>query len=64
MSNIWIKNDIKPEVHKWVIVKDKQGKIHKNHQWNGMCWYDYIIDKDGCDGWRSNVDVEYWKYKD
>lgn len=64
IKNNWISEMLaKPDIHKWVIVRDDEGNEYPNHQWNGTCWYEYIVDEDGsADGWRSNVDVISWKY--
>ena len=55
-----IKN--KPEENKWIIVKDKDGREFKYHQWTGYCYYAYVLDADGCDGWRSDIDIVTWRY--
>lgn len=61
----WTSKEIKPKKYKWVIVRDKNGKEYKNHQWNGSVWYDYVINYDGtCDGWRSDVNVVSWRYQE
>lgn len=60
----WISEEIKPKQDEWVIVKDKNGKEYRNHQWTGHAWYDFIIGKDSCDGWRSEVDIVSWRYQE
>ena len=61
----WISEEIRPKEHEWVIVRDKDGKEYKNHQWTGHAWYDYVINNDGsCDGWRSDVDIVSWRYQE
>lgn len=36
----WISEKIRPKEHEWVIVRDKDGKEYKNHQWTGHAWYE------------------------
>ena len=47
---------------KWIIVKDKNGTEHKYHQWMGHTYYEFTFDADGCDGYRSDVDIVSWRY--
>lgn len=58
----WFDVKIKPEEDRWVIVKDKDGRVFENHQWKGHAWYDYIVYEDGADGYRSRIDIVAWKY--
>ena len=60
----WFNASHKPKADEWVIVKDRNGIEYNNHQWNGMCWYAYCFTEDGCDGWRSNVDIVSWRYEE
>ena len=62
----WYNKSIKPEPNKWIIVKDADdGKEYDDHQWNGHTWYAYVRNNDGtCDGWRTNVNVESWRYQE
>lgn len=61
----WHDESIKPQVHKWVVVKDSDGKEYTDHQWIGHAWYDYCRGMDGsCDGWRTDVDVISWRYQE
>lgn len=54
----WHDEAIKPQVNKWVVVRDSDGKEYTDHQWVGHAWYDYCRGMDGkCDGWRTDVDV-------
>lgn len=48
-----------PEEHKRVIVRDKNGKEYRNHEWVGHAWYSFS----GRDGWRTDVDVVSWRYQ-
>ena len=59
----WFSEMIKPDHDRLVVVRDNEGKEYSNHQWNGMCWYDFVVGKDGCDGWRSDVDIVSWRYQ-
>ncbi len=59
----WFNVLTKPKVNEWVIVKDKEGIEYDSHQWNGMCWYAYLFNEDGCDGWRSDIDIVSWRYE-
>ena len=59
----WISEKNKPKEDKWVIVKDKDGKEYRNHQWTGHTWYDFIRSDDEYDGWRSDVDIVSWRYE-
>ena len=48
---IFTNNKWYPKSDSWVTVYDKDGKEYPDHQWNGDCWYAYIINDDGtCDG--------------
>ena len=58
----WHDRDDYPEKNRWIIVKDKDGKEHNFHQWNGNFYYCYTFDADGCDGWRSDIDIFAWRY--
>lgn len=61
----WISEEIRPKEHEWVIVRDKDGKEYRDHQWTGHTWYDYVLNNDGsCDGWRSDVDIVSWRYQE
>lgn len=61
----WHDREDYPEKDKWIIVKNKDGREFKYHQWTGYCYYAYVIDSDGCcDGWRSGVDIIAWRYDD
>lgn len=61
----WFSEIIKPEEHKWVVVRDEDGKEYTDHQWIGHAWYDYCRGSDGsCDGWRTRVDVVSWRYQE
>lgn len=61
----WFSEMIKPEEHRWVVVKDKDGEEYIDHQWVGHAWYHFCINSDGtCDGWRTRVDVVSWRYQD
>lgn len=61
----WYDESIKPQVHKWVVVKDLDGKEYTDHQWIGHAWYDYCRGMDGlCDGWQTDVDVISWRYQE
>ena len=63
VGELWHNNEMKPDIHKWVIVCDKDGKEYDLYQWNGFRWYTYVMDKDGdCDGRPSDIDVIGWKY--
>lgn len=59
----WTSEKIKPDENKWVIVKDKNGKEYKNHQWLGHAWYSFTRDGVTCDGWRSEIDIVSWRYE-
>lgn len=60
----WFSEMIKPEKNKWVVVRDDNGKEYQLHKWNGMCWYAFVGDeKEGYDGWRTDVDVVSWRYQ-
>lgn len=62
----WVSEKIKPRQDEWVIVRDKEGKEYRNHQWVGHAWYDFIINNDGsCDGWRTDVEnITSWRYQE
>lgn len=60
----WISKEVKPKENTWIIVRDKDGKEYRNHQWTGHAWYDFVIGKDSCDGWRSDVDIVSWRYQE
>lgn len=60
----WISKEIKPKQDEWIIVRDKEGKEYRNHQWTGYAWYHFSIGKDHCDGWRSDVDIVSWRYQE
>lgn len=61
----WFSKDIKPNVHKWVVVRDADGIEYTDHQWVGHAWYDYCRGMDGTyDGWRTDVDVVSWRYQE
>lgn len=62
----WTSVKIKPEEDRWVIVRDKDGKEYRNHQWLGHAWYDFAIHNDGtCDGWRTDVEnITSWRYQE
>lgn len=63
-STKWISEKNKPKEDEWVIVKDKNGKEYRNHQWKGHAWYVFVINDDNtCDGWRSDIDIVSWRYK-
>ena len=51
---------IKPEEHKWVVVRDKDGREYTDHQWTGHAWYSFS----GCDGWKTDIDVDSWRYQE
>lgn len=55
----WFSEMIKPEEHKRVIVRDKNGKEYRNHEWVGHAWYSFS----GRDGWRTDVTVISWRYQ-
>lgn len=60
----WFSLDIKPKENVWVIVKDKNGKEYKDHQWVGHAWYEFVRSKDGCDGWRADMEgIIAWRYQ-
>ncbi len=63
-KNQWYPKEIKPEIHRFVIVRDKNGKQYNDHQWVGHAWYAFVRDKQGCDGWRSNVEIVEWRYQE
>ena len=50
---------ILPNVVTAVIVRDKNGKEYRNHEWTGHAWYSFS----GCDGWITDVDVISWRYQ-
>jgi len=52
----WISEKIKPKEDRLVIVRDKDGKEYKNHQWVGHAWYKFVRNKEGYDGWRTDVE--------
>lgn len=58
----WHDREDYPEENKWIIVKDKDGREFKHHQWTGYCYYAYVLDADGYDGWRSDIDIVAWRY--
>ena len=58
----WHDREDYPEENKWIIVKDKDGREFKYHQWTGYCYYAYVLDAYGCDGWRSDIDIVAWRY--
>ena len=58
----WHDREDYPEENKWIIVKDKDGREFKYHQWTGYCYYAYVLDADGCDGWHSDIDIVAWRY--
>lgn len=35
----WHDREDYPEENKWIIVKDKDGREFKYHQWTGYCYY-------------------------
>lgn len=60
----WFPLDIKPEQDTWVIVKDKNGKEYKDHQWLGHAWYEFVRSRDGSDGWRADMEnIVTWRYQ-
>lgn len=61
-NHVWHNKDDYPEEKKWIIVKDKNGTEYKYHQWMGHTYYEFIFDADGCDGYRSDVDIVSWRY--
>ena len=56
----WFSEMIKPEEHKWVVVRDKDGREYTDHQWIGHAWYSFS----GCDGWKTDIDVDSWRYQE
>lgn len=60
----WTSEKNKPREDEWVIVRNKEGKEYRNHQWLGHAWYEFIINNDDCDGWRSDVDIVSWRYQE
>ena len=61
----WHDEVTKPQVNKWVVVRDSDGKEYTDHQWAGHAWYDYCRGMDGtCFGWRTDVDVVSWRYQE
>ena len=43
--------------------KENQNE-YDNHTWNGHCYYDWIIHKDGDgDGYPTDVEVVEWRYE-
>lgn len=58
----WHDREDYPEENKWIIVKDKDGREFKYHQWTGYGYYAYVLDADGYDGWRSDIDIVAWRY--
>lgn len=60
----WTSRNIKPKQDTWIIVKDKDGKEYRNHQWIGHAWYDFVVYEGHCDGWRSDVDIVSWRYQE
>ena len=59
----WHNSTDYPEEDKYIIVKDKDGKEHNDHTWNGHCYYNWVIYEDGSgDGYRSRVDIVSWRY--
>lgn len=64
LKNHWCPECIRPKVHEWIIVKDKNGKEYDYHQWIGHAWYSFVgDDESGYDGWRSDVDIVEWRYQ-
>lgn len=62
-NKAWHGRDDYPEENRWIIVKDRDGREFDYHQWDGYCYYDYIISSDGCcNGWRSDIDIVAWRY--
>lgn len=63
-NKFWQDEEIKPKENEWVVVRDKEGKEHFNHQWVGHAWYYFVINEDGtCDGWRTDVEIINWRYQ-
>ncbi len=61
----WHNEKNKPEEDMWVVVKTKDGKEYNDHQWLGHAWYRFIRDKDGWDGWRTDIeDIVSWRYQE
>lgn len=58
----WHEREDYPEENRWIVVKDKDGREFKYHQWNGYCYYAYVVDSDWADGWRSDIDIVAWRY--
>lgn len=56
----WFSRIIRPEEDKKIIVKNNKGKEYDKHYWNGHCYYEYC----GNDGYPSDRDIVYLRYKD
>ncbi len=61
----WFSEMIKPEKDRYVIVKDDDGKEYNNYTWNGHCWYEWCINKDGtADGYPNrDISIFVWRYQ-
>ena len=66
----WFSSDVKPEIYKWIIVKDADGNEYDDHQWTGYNWYVFLengTDQDGCivyDGYPTDVEnIVSWRYR-
>lgn len=62
LDTAWHEREDYPEPNKWIIVKDKNGNEFHYHQWIGHAYYDFIVDKESCGGWVSDVDIAFWRY--
>lgn len=60
----WHDADDYPEKDRYITVIDKNGREYKHHTWSGRCYYNWIFDSDGADGFPTDVEVYKWRYKD
>lgn len=61
----WYNRNNYPETYRDIIVMDKNGVEHDRHKWTGHAYYRFVCDEDGtCDGYRSDIDITKWRYKD
>lgn len=61
----WFSEMIKPEIGRFVVVKDDNGKEYNNHKWDGRRWNNYVINHDNSwHGCESGVNIFSWKYQE
>lgn len=55
----WTAEEVKPEEHRRVVVKDENGREYRDHEWVGHAWYRFV----DCNGWITDVNVTGWRYQ-